>query len=562
MKDKITEKIINLSKGNKPFVASINGVWGCGKTHYWINDIAKKLKKNKITPIYISLFGKESVVEIETEFSLQVIKYIGNNVLSDEGKALRSGLFKKVRMGLSSILSFLEPEDLSNVIVCFDDFERLSEKIAYRDFIGLLSELKEQKKCKVVLILNSNAINDLDKKRMEEVNTYLEKAVDYEFSYVPSTDDLFEVVNSEIIYMREHLREFMSEVSILNLRTIQKIVCALNDFSFIKDHNYDPRLVERFVFQLMEIAYIYIEHRTFESQYDLTYMGDRALGSLSDDQFKETEKKHNEWKVSFASKKTSRFVSGYDESRVLVQDYLQTSIPNVDATKDYFDRKSKILEIEDMYASFDDCHNRHRFDFNYSTNDYVENIDNLLDSNRGLLKSSVNTLIYNTNILYEYGDEPESYHKRAIGILKEWLSDVAADFTDKYYDSEDLDLVKKFDSELTEFYENVRDKILEDKKTRLNDISMCLKRVNRESNWSTADIELLSKLTHSEVIDYSRISSEFTENAFRFIYKMKETIGVTSIDLAFTAIIRAFKELSENGSDEEKAKASEMLKLI
>jgi len=562
VQNEITDKILKLTKANQPFVASINGVWGCGKTYYWINSITEELKKNKIVPVYISLFGKQSIADIETEFSLHVIRYIGNNVLSGKGKALRSGLLKKVRVRLSAVLAFLEPDDLSKIIVCFDDFERLSDKISYRDFIGLLSLLKEQKRCKVILIQNSNAINYLEIKRLEEVNIYLEKAVDYEFMYKPSTEDLFEIVKPDILYMDEHLKVFMSEVSISNLRTIKKIINALNDFSFIKDCDYDPRLVERFAFQLMEIAYIYIEERTFESQFDLSYMGDRALGNLSDEEFEEKEKKHNEWKRSAGGKKTGRFVSGYDEARVFIQQYLKTSIPDIDASKDYFERKSEILELEELYASFDSFRVRHRFDLSYTNIKYVEDLNALIDSNKELLKHNVNTLIFNTETLKKLGSAPDSYHRRAVEILKEWLVDIATDFSERHYDSENLELVKKFDSELDKFYETERNKNITEKKARLENVFASLKRVSRDNSWASADIELLGKLTSTEVIEYARASVGFTENAFRFVYKMKNNISDHSLSTPCGIVLEAFKEISEKGSETEKYKIGEMLDSI
>jgi hypothetical protein len=44
--------------------------------------------------------------------------------------------------------------------VCFDDFERLSPSIKLEEVLGFIAELKEQKECKVVMILNEGKLGD------------------------------------------------------------------------------------------------------------------------------------------------------------------------------------------------------------------------------------------------------------------------------------------------------------------------------------------------------------------------------------------------------------------
>jgi hypothetical protein len=48
-----------------------------------------------------------------------------------------------------------------------------------KEVLGLISELKEQKNCSVVMILNEDELED----NKEALDKYKEKVVDYEFSY-------------------------------------------------------------------------------------------------------------------------------------------------------------------------------------------------------------------------------------------------------------------------------------------------------------------------------------------------------------------------------------------
>jgi hypothetical protein len=49
-----------------------------------------------------------------------------------------------------------DKQDFKDIIVCFDDFERLSSSMELEEVLGLISELKEQKNCSVVMILNED----------------------------------------------------------------------------------------------------------------------------------------------------------------------------------------------------------------------------------------------------------------------------------------------------------------------------------------------------------------------------------------------------------------------
>jgi hypothetical protein len=73
-----------------------------------------------------------------------------------------------------------DKQDFKDIIVCFDDFERLSSSMELEEVLGLISELKEQKNCSVVMILNEDQLRD----NKETLDKYKEKLIDYEpFSF-------------------------------------------------------------------------------------------------------------------------------------------------------------------------------------------------------------------------------------------------------------------------------------------------------------------------------------------------------------------------------------------
>ena len=137
-----------LIKEEDEIVLSISGEWGIGKTYFWQNAFVDKykheLKDKQIA--YISLFGATSLNDIRTSILLQSSKTKNrinwlNKAIFTPMKNLKSSLkldelsFSFGLNSISSVLSILSSGDFKNVIVCFDDFERMSSKIDFTFFL-------------------------------------------------------------------------------------------------------------------------------------------------------------------------------------------------------------------------------------------------------------------------------------------------------------------------------------------------------------------------------------------------------------------------------------------
>ena len=188
----LTKRVKEILFKKEAFVIKLNGKWGVGKTHFWNRFKKAHLDSKKVA--YVSLFGKESIEEIRSDIVLQISKkdFFADSV-SESISNLRFSMglekneinFNFDTSFLASMMTLLKKKDFRDVIVCFDDFERLSEKLHPKDLLGLISELKEQKNCHVVMILNQ------DKIRHEALSTYEDKVIDYEFEYVPTLKESY-----------------------------------------------------------------------------------------------------------------------------------------------------------------------------------------------------------------------------------------------------------------------------------------------------------------------------------------------------------------------------------
>ncbi len=243
-------------------IIAINGKWGTGKSHF-IKDFIKNhtcqsiyqykgsfysfiegivyisldilmffihwffgIKTKKI--IYISLFDKKDCKEVLEEIVLKVYKE-KNFILSLVSSISRILL---PNISIDSIFKILDKNDFENLVICFDDIERISPKFEINNFLGLLSELKENKKCDIILILNKNQIKQ--NKNIKVFNKYSEKCIDSFLTFEPDIKTLFHIAKNETSldrYFDENiiLKEF-EKVQLTNLRTMMYVLRALDEF--------------------------------------------------------------------------------------------------------------------------------------------------------------------------------------------------------------------------------------------------------------------------------------------------------------------------------------------
>lgn len=108
---------------------------------------------------------------------------------------------------VTATLSFFEKKDFNDIIVCFDDFERLSEKLDVKDILGLISELKEQKNCHVVMIFNGDKI-----RKDNSLAIYKDKIIDYELDYDPSPESSFDLVKDDLQVFHTYAQDFFKNI--------------------------------------------------------------------------------------------------------------------------------------------------------------------------------------------------------------------------------------------------------------------------------------------------------------------------------------------------------------
>ncbi|WP_292120954.1 hypothetical protein [Mesorhizobium sp.] len=243
----------------------LSGKWGVGKTYTWDALLTEAFNDNTVSPpryAYVSLFGLESLSDVRRSLfentveaaafkSLEPLEATVSSV-SDRLSHLASkwragaGLIRGIPIiadysGLAEKAGFL---DVRDQIVCFDDLERMSDTLALKDVLGLISFLKEKKRCKVVLLLNSEALKDHD---AEAFQVQLEKIIDINLVFEPSPEEAALIAIPDRSTPRlQWVADHAITLGISNIRTIFKLLRITGRLEEILG-GYDERILKQAV---------------------------------------------------------------------------------------------------------------------------------------------------------------------------------------------------------------------------------------------------------------------------------------------------------------------------
>ncbi|WP_228200202.1 hypothetical protein [Acinetobacter tianfuensis] len=244
---------------NKGIAIAITGLWGVGKTFFWNtfleNQTVKEYKKkkgfyyyaSKLEHVdvfenkkyaYISLFGIESLDALKNEVAIK----LGWNPHSQYKhthygipQLLKNTLnqFKGIQLshyGVSSNSRLIETllfAQVKNAIICFDDFERLSEKLQIQDVMGLANQLKLEKNCQIILILDESKTEDKNKEKYAD---YKEKLID-ETIKITSVEPLIREKSKDMDEpLIDLMVKFADGLEIHNFRFFHKVIKLYRQF--------------------------------------------------------------------------------------------------------------------------------------------------------------------------------------------------------------------------------------------------------------------------------------------------------------------------------------------
>ena len=223
-----------------PEVLCIKGKWGIGKTFAWLkflSDISSKRQLGIKKYAYVSLFGLNSLNDLKYSIFENTVSedLVVSGPSYDSFEKVLEGagvLGRKARTIISPILNFLGFGDTGDAIaraafltvrkqiICIDDLERAGLDLKIRDVLGLASMLKEQRACKVVLLLNDE---QLTTEMLADFNLLLEKVVDVSLVFAPTAAEAAEIAFFEKSKDNAAIKDVSVKIGITNIRVLKKI---------------------------------------------------------------------------------------------------------------------------------------------------------------------------------------------------------------------------------------------------------------------------------------------------------------------------------------------------
>jgi len=254
----VHSEIDRFLRSDKPEVLCLTGKWGVGKTYTWKYYVREAQTKGAIALkryAYVSIFGQNSLENLratifeETEDVDQIEKTFDFNSLSalaNKAKTYGPWLFNHARKFVPWLKDAPEITErwlfltVRNQIVCFDDLERAGKGLEIKDVLGLISFLKEDRDCKVVILLNEDELGV----HADEYKMLLEKVVDVRLEFEPTAAEAAEIGLAPNTAVRDHLQHNVVALGIVNIRVIKKIErLALELAELLKE--YDPAVLKQ-----------------------------------------------------------------------------------------------------------------------------------------------------------------------------------------------------------------------------------------------------------------------------------------------------------------------------
>ncbi|HAS6902108.1 TPA: hypothetical protein I7286_18945 [Vibrio parahaemolyticus] len=489
----VKEQVKVFLESSEPEVLAIKGRWGVGKTFGW-NKYLKEFKDNTALSSYsyVSLFGVNSLNELKQAVFENTIdtKIIGEKPNLETFKANYQSIAKKfgrkstgvlqgVKIpfvsnyveGIEGLFSSLSYLSLNQTIICFDDLERHGKDLDIKDFLGVVSYFKEQKDCKVVILLNE----DSGSASLKEYATYKEKVIDKQLHFNPTAQECFDLA-IKVQEQYEHLRECCIKLDIKNIRVLKKIERHIQDLLTLT-LDYHHKLKYQVVHSVVVFSWCYYCSGGDDTVPPFNFLKQTGLRKKS---VSADESKVNEW-----NNRLSNY--GYqltDELDIVIAESIEQGFVDKAKWSALCNARQSDLEAMERNEACTKAWDLFHASFDNNAEIVIEEME------KGLKTAfrDISTYQYSQgiNLIRELGD-----HKKADELTEFYIEQMKDRPNIFNMDNHPFGIVgEEFKSKLQEAYHDLKQ----------DDTPMViLERWRGQNSWSSDDAEILGKLSKNQL---------------------------------------------------------------
>lgn len=488
----IKDQIFQFLSSDQPEVMAIKGEWGVGKTFSWKKFLKEACAENKLNLerySYVSLFGInsleafkytifENVIKKEiigTEASLETFKSNTTSLIESFGRQsfnfLKGAPVIKSFSPAIETISFLS---LNKTLICIDDLERKGKGLEIKDVLGLISLLKEQKRCKVVLLLNDGeeGLGDYEK--------YREKVIDTELAFAPDPEECAEIAYSEQTPNYSRLRELTTSLGIRNIRILKKIE-RLATLALPLTEEFESEILDQVLHSLVLFAWSYFCSSSNEEIPPLEFITRKGyvLLGIGDEEVSDQQKK---WQTTLQAYNYQLT----DELDLLLSEAVKTGYFVVDEFKQKAADKNQQIIASKSEGSFSNAWRLYHDTFNDDGDEVINSLYQSFKENcKYITPANLNGTV---SLFRELGEEEK-----------------ASEIIDIYIENR-KDETELFNMKENNFFGDIRDKEVIDKFNETYNRSVTtetakqvLERIAGRSGWNQSDEVVLAS---TSVDDY------------------------------------------------------------
>lgn len=498
----VKEELSRFLESDTPEVIAIRGKWGIGKTYTWKKILKNQKCLGKIALkrySYVSLFGVNSLQDLKealfqnmvsndligkeldlhacSTYLLDSLKSFGRKS-SKVASQLVSGLstYTKSISNITSLLSFVT---VRSAIICIDDFERKGDSLSLKEILGTISQLKEERNCKIVLIYNDEYINE-ERKTYDELK---EKVIDAEILYDPLPNESINIVFETNDAISNIIKDSSKNLNIVNIRVLMKIKRFASMLSDVLS-NCDARILDQAIKTVTLSCFSFYSKSDDSPEFHWLKTYNMATSYLINEKPEGKNSKESKW----CSILQSYGYLGTDKLDLVIHDGV---------SKGYFNKDDLILEADNLSHLYrKDQDNSYKkawelFHKNLSANqeEFILNLyDGFIENQKFLSVIDLHSSVITLRKL-DRDDLANKLVDSYIQVRKENINDI--DLSDSYFLSQlsDKYLIKQFKLA----YNQLKKPLV---------LQEVLQKLSKVHSWSTEEKEYLDSRIANEYENY------------------------------------------------------------